>query len=1132
MDKTITKLESKWEPKQLLHPFQRFFACFLILTFVTVSARAYSQENISLNVKNTPIKAVLNEIESQTDYIFIFSASLGSAVEKKIDFSISSKSIIETMDLLSKLTGFKYQLLDKQIALFMPKETPPAILQTHIDPKAKVAPVPAPEPDRTIKGVILGSNGEPLPGATIAGKGTGISTQSGKDGRFSIVLPTGCTALIVTHVGFKTQEVSLVNGQTEYTIKLQEEVKEIETVVVNGLYERKATSSTGATRSMSNDQLRQVSVTNVFQAISALDPAFVISPSNLKGGDINQLPEMQIRGASSLPNLNGELAASPNLPLFVLDGFEVSLTRVKDLDMNRIRSITLLKDASATAIYGSRAGNGVLVINTYPPRAGRIQATITNDFQISTPDLSSYKVLNSFEKLDFEKRAGLYNTGSPVSGYEYDSIYNERLKNATRGVNTDWMRIPTQTGISNRTSVYLQGGDQYARYGINMFGDLQSGVMKKQDRKNLGAGFDLAYSLNKLLFNNSLSVFQNTANNSPFGSFSTYVKMNPYWAPYDQNGQLNYLLENTTKFGPIGNPIYNATLNSISKSQYFGVRNNFSVRYSFRPLIFIDTKISVEKQVGSGEEFYSGLDTRFAAVTDPNLRGYYSIANNKSLMLQSNTIFNYAFTKGLHDIATSVGAEVSSYAYNNYSITATGFPYDQLDNITYAVQYRPNSRPSGSESTIRRIGAYGNLNYSYNNRYLADFSLRREGSSQFGIDKRFNTFWSAGAGWNIHNEKFLKGNKTVGRLKLRASIGTTATLGEAAYNSQARYNFGENFIYNGYAGVSLVNLANPQLGWQVIRQRNVGMDITLFRGRVELRTDFYSNITQNAITSIPIALSTGFTSYIGNLGKVENKGIEIAARYRIFNNPRKGVMWSVFVNNVSNKNVLVKLSDNIKYINKLLQNNNSSNIAPNTLLQEGQSTNTIFVVKSLGIDPISGREVYLKKDGSQTYLWDVADKIPYGDTEPKASGTFGTNFSHRGLEATLIFAYSFGGKMYNQTLIDRVENADIRYNVDRRAYELGWKQPGDVSLFSAISSVPNGTRLTSRFVQENNYLNFTSLSVGYNFYKHKFVKKVGLNSLQITALTNDIFRVSSVRFERGIQNPFARAYSFSLRATF
>lgn len=1090
--------------------FMRINLTVILLTtcLLQVSASGYAQK-INLNKTNISLNEVFREIRKQSGYDFVY-ATPQIKLARTVDVFARNASLTEVLEKCFVNQPFTYEIQNKTIVI---KERTGSVNMAKM-----------------LRGVVLdNADGMPIPGVTVMIKGTKIVTQTDQKGAFVLNAPDGAQTLVIRFLGYKTQEIA-ISSFLVFSIRLIEDQQSLEDVVVTGMFERPVENFTGAAKTIKGEDLKKVNSNSIFAAIAALDPALRLVPNNVMGGNINQLPEIQLRGENSIPNLTGEFADNPNAPLFILDGFQVGAQRVFDLDMNMINSITILKDASATSIYGSRGANGVLVITTVAPKSGKIQVTVNNDFRLTTPDLSVYNFLNAAEKLDFEKRVGFYTADQANRQFDLDQIYNTRARAVANGVNTDWMSFPVQTGVSNRTSVYLEGGDEYIRYGLQMSGDFQSGVMKGQNRNNYSGQFDLSYNVKKLQFRNSIRLFQNIANESPYGSFSDYTRMNPYWKPFDENGKPLEIVEQND-FGTFPNPLYNATLNTINKSQYFGMSNNLQVRWNIMPSLFVETAFSLNKQTGSSDQFFPAQHTKFNNQLDLKRKGSYDVGNNSSLGFESLTTANYNKSFGRHLIFSTLGFNIASTSSNYYNISTVGFPFDKLDNLLFATQFAPDSRPTGDESTVRRLGLLMNVNYAYDSRYLADFSIRRDGSSQFGSDKRYGVFWSAGLGWNIHNEAFFKGNSNVNRLKLRGSYGSSGSLNIPAYRAQTRYSFGVDNIYDGELGAAIMGLGNRELGWQDVRTLNLGVDVALMKERLDMRFDFYRSITNNTITSVSLAPSNGFADYSENLGKIQNTGYELSARYKLIDNKKEGIVWSVNAAGVTNKNILKELSNKLKASNER-EAAKSGNKVPNIMLQEGQAINTLFVVRSLGVDPVTGREVFLKKDGTTSFTWSAADKVAVGVTTPKWNGTFGSNLNFKGLEVGVIFSYKLGAQVYNQTLVDKVQGADTEYNVDRRAYDLGWTKPGDESMFTRFGTQPVTTFLSSRFVQDENIMNLNSASVGYNFYKHAFIKRLGLRSLTVTGITNELFTMSSIQLERGTTNPFARTYSLSIRAGF
>jgi len=1093
----------------------KLIALSLLLFLMQATAEVRSQ-TLNLHFTNAPLEKVLTEIKKQSGYSYIANAKLLKEA-KKVTVNVSNTTLGEALTSILSGQNLSAEISDGVIHLEAKEND---FKKTGLT-------------QRVTRGRVTNEKGEPLVGASVCvlderGRRTALQMMTDHNGGFAFTGLTEGTKLEIAYLGYTSQHVSVQRKMK--VVVLKPIAVQVEEVVVTGLFKRPEGNFTGAVTKMKGEELKKVSSNNLFAAVAAMDPSFRIIPNNVTGGNINALPEVQLRGSNSMPNLSGELSANPNAPLFILDGFEVNLQRVVNLDMNMIESVTLLKDASATSIYGSRGANGVMVITTITPASGKVQVTVNNDFRITTPDLSVYNLLNAEEKLDFEKRTGVY------TWYD-EETYNNRLIAVRSGVNTDWLAIPVQTGTSNLTTVYLQGGDEVIRYGVQASADFQSGVMKGQDRKNYSGQFDLSYRIKNLRFQNSVRIFQTVANESPYGSFSQYARLNPYWSPYDRNGRLVQELERIESpfgFDTYMNPLYDALLHSVNKNQNFGFSNNFQMRYDMTPNLSMEANISLNKTNSSGDLFYPAQHSRFNSVADLSRKGSYSVSNNNDFGYEGRFMANYNKSFGKHVLLSTLGMEIASKASNNYTVNAEGFAFDKLDNLLFATQYEQNGRPTGEESTVNRIGILFNGNYTYDNRYFADISIRRDGSSQFGADSRFGTFWSTGAGWNIHNEAFFDSSDVVNRFRLRASYGSAGGINLPAYQSKTRYSFGTNNVYNYELGAAIMALGNDNLSWQDVRTANFGADVVLLNEALDLRLDHYRTITKNAISPVTLATSTGFSSYAENVGKIQNTGYELSVRYRVINNSSEGIIWSINASAAHNRNELKQLSNKLKALNEK-SNASASGTGPNTLLIEGNSMNTIYVVKSVGVDPITGNEVYLDRNGEKTMTWNVNDKVAFGTTDPKVNGTFGTQLNYKGFNVSLTFDYRFGAQVYNSTLVDKVEAVDPFYNADRRAYDLGWTKPGDVSPYTRIyfgKSDLARREVSSKFVQDENTVNLTSASFSYNFYKHVFIKKLGFNSLQVTAITNDLVRISSIQIERGTSNPFARTYSLSLRANF
>lgn len=1104
---------------------------YLLLFCVSFVSMAYGQV-IQIKQNNMTLRELFTLLKEQSGYtIFTRKDILDNA--RPVHFDGRKMTVEEILNHALGKQGIKYEIDGKEIILSK-TSTLEKVEESISNTGKKNA-----EQSQIIHGTVVDDAGNPIPNATISAKKSGVKTATNPQGKFIIRVDLP-DQLQVSMIGFELNTI-IVDNTEPVKVLLRPKAVQVEDVVVNGIFSRPKENFTGSAISMKGEDLKKINPTNIFKAISAVEPSFQIVANNLTGGNINHVPEIQLRGQNSFPNLSGEISQRPNQPLFILDGFEVSIERIMDLDINLIADITILKDASATSVYGSRAANGVMIVTTLAPEKGKLRLVINNDFGLNTPDLSVYNLLNAHEKLDFEQRALLYSSVLPVRKHQLDQIYNQRLKAAQGGINTNWLQIPVQNGINNRTTVYLSGGDEVIRYGIQATAGFQNGVMKNQNRTNYSGQFDLSYQTTKLLFSNSVRIYQTKANESNYGAFNKYVQMNPYWSPYDNEGNIKFYLEDIVfedgYSSRITNPLFNSHLNTIDQQGQFGFQNNFQMRYNVMAGMFFETQFSINKEIGKSDQFLPAQHTSFEQVSDPKLKGSYNKMNSEQLNYEFNALANYNKRFGKSLILGTAGFNLASRTYDSYRVKAVGFGYDKLDHLLYATQYEPNAKPLGDESIVNRIGLLLNGNYSYANRYLLDVSMRRDGSSQYGTNERYGNFWSFGAGWNIHHETFMQNVANVNRLKLRTSYGSTGSLNIPAYSSQTRYSFLGQYIYDGSLGSVLQNIGNPNLGWQEKREWNIGVDASFLSERLELRFDHYRGLTNNTIIPVSLAPSVGLTSFFENLGKIRNEGYELYARFKAFENREEGILWSIFANAAHNKNTLVEISNSLKISNDLLNASSDANkkqTIPNIQFQEGHSMNTIYVVKSLGIDPATGREIYLDLEGNPVANWSSTNKIAFGNGDPKLRGTIGTNFLYKGFDLNILLEYRFGGQLYNETLADRVENSEVINNVDRRAYDFGWKQPGDQSIYKFISvfNTSSLTRATSRFVQNDNLLNLMSLSLGYTFVKQPFIKKMGFNSLKLMGSTNDLFRFSSIEIERGINNPYYRNYTLSLRASF
>lgn len=1107
---------------------------FLIVLSLLGGQTAVAQETgkrVTLDMTGVTMKAFVGELQRQTGYAFFYKEDVPGLVEP-----VTVQATDEPLEaVLQKVLGAK------GCTFTLEGET--VVIRKRVEQRQQTVE------ERKVAGVVKDEAGNPLPGVTILLKGTTVGTATDIDGKYALTLPAGDYTLLFSMIGMKTQEVK-VGKRTEIDVVLEADMSKLEDVVVTGMFVRRAESFTGSAETFEKEDILRAGNQNILTSLKNLDPSFQIVESMEFGSDPNRTPEIQLRGKTSFPNLQGEYEGNPNQPLFILDGFETSVDKVYDLDMNRVVSVTLLKDAAAKAIYGSKAGNGVVVIETMRPRMGELMVSYVGDLNLEVPDLTGYNLMNAEEKLRYEVSRGMYSAGSDAATkQEFQELYQTNYQSVLRGVDTYWLSKPLRVGVGHKHSLTLEGGDARMRYAAGISYNGIAGVMKGSDRKTYSFYTTLSYSYKGLIFRNTLEYSRNAANDSPYGSFSEYAALNPYWIPYDETGKPVKLL------GVYGdeefyNPLYNASLNTKFYSNYDEIRDNFSAEWKINNSLKATGRFSFTRQLNGAERFYPASHTRFVDYDENGMseqKGNYTKEDGSTQSFQMDAGINYNYLKNKHMLYANATWNISTSRSRSNSYVAEGFGNDQMDDISFATSYEKDGSPSGSTAQTREIGVIGSANYSFDDRYLFDASIRMTGSSVYGADNRWGTFWAFGVGWNIHHEPFAEVADWLTQLKLRASVGYTGTQNFSPFQAKARYSYSQE-IYDGKLGANLIGLPNSNLKWQRNMDYNVGVDLNI-RQFLTLRLDCYISQTNDLLSDITAAPSMGFDTYRENLGKIENRGIDLALSITPWRNSKKDGWVTLSVSALSNKNEIKQIYDIFKSSNDR-QNSNKDNgnsqgavedlteqyTNPSTLYYEGQSMTAIWGVRSAGIDPLTGQEVFYDKENNKTYTWSSLNQVVIGDTNPKVSGNISLNAGYKGFTLSLSCSYKWGGEMYNSTLISKVENATGRENLDRRIFdswnEVGQLAPYKVSTISAANPSPDYTRPTSRFVQKDNELYVSTLNLGYNIYNLPILKKLGMRSLRFSFYMNELLRLSSIEIERGTSYPFARNFSFSMQVSF
>lgn len=1123
---------------------------FLVCAFIfNLHAAVEAQvQKVSLKLENVSVAEAIQQLKKQTKMDFFFSNKEVN-VDQLISLDLHNVQLDEALQrLLGK--AYAYEFMDG-IVIIKP------LHQIQVTP---------PQQKISLKGTVKDVNGDPLPGVTVSIKGTSLGVATDIDGKWVLDIPEiKDRVLVFSFVGMKTQEI-LPGTRTEINVIMQEDAQEMEEVVITGIFKRNKEGFTGSATQVSGEEIKQLTSGNVLKALEMLDPGFKMNTSNIAGSNPNAVPDFQMRGQASLGNyeaddvvvLRGDVNSRPNQPLFVLDGvIGVSATTIMDLDPEQVESITLLKDAAATVIYGSEAANGVVVVETKAPAPGKLRFSYNGNYKLEWPDLSVYDLMNAEEKLRIEELAGYYQSKDNIG---LQSYYNKLKQEVLRGVNTYWLAEPVQTAFAHRHGLTVEGGDKALRYKLYLGANMAPGVMKETNLDTKTGKIDLNYRYGKIMINNSLSIdYSNGTRESPYGSFQDYATVNPYYRKTDENGNVKQMLDDG-KVGtdltinswvgqyqkPILNPLYNKQFESKNESRSFQLREALKVEYTPLEALRLSLDFSLSRGDGTVEVFKSAAHNDFYDVKDPAEKGSYNWTKNENTSYRLRLSGSYNKVWGDHLLSAYVSYSINENASKSNALSMKGFPNDKLSEVYMGTEYQ---NTSGSENTTRALAYIMTLNYAWKQRYAIDYSMSINASSEFGKNNRYAPFWSAGLRWNAEKENFIKSLGIFDELILRGTYGITGSQGFTPYQSLQMYTYSKLMqTYKGsdVVGTEIYGLGNPDLKWQQTQNYNVSLDFTMFQNIFSAKLEYYEKYTKNTLMDYSMAPSVGFSTMKENLGKISNKGYEISLRLRPYSDPSKQAYWDIMLNGSHNKSRIEEISNALKVMNeKQMAIADSDENADGTQRTErkplpryenGYSQTTIWAVRSMGIDPQTGKEVFLTRDGQLTNEYSSIDQVPVGDTEPKLSGSVSTTFTYKGFSLTLAGQYHFGGQVFNSTLINKVENANLRLNADRRALYSRWQKPGDQVFFKAIDGniYKTATKESSRFVMDNNEFYFSTVNLSYRADGRKFswMKRLGLTSATVGLYMEDICRFSTVKMERGISYPFSRSVSMSLSLIF
>lgn len=915
---------------------------------------------------------------------------------------------------------------------------------------------------KEIKGTVVDAKtGETIPGANVLVKGTMTGTSTDFDGNFTLEVPKGAV-LVVSYIGYNNLEVP---ASDKMNIRLMEDSQALEEVVVVGYSVQKKESLTGALQQLKGEKLTDITTPSVENMLNGKVPGVYVAPGS---GQPGAQGAVVIRGKASI---NGSSA-----PLWVIDGVIVG-SNAGALNPSDIETMTILKDAASTAIYGSEGANGVILVTTKKAKAGQTSVSVTAKLGISNLNTGNLKMMNGAELYDYYKS---FSNAEEISFPRW----NEDLRNS----NYNWWDLATHTGFTQDYNISLSTGTDNLRayFSGNVYDE--SGAVKGYDYTRYNFRMNLDYRPFKwLIIKPSVSGSKRDIKDQQY-SVSAMYTMFPWDNPYNEDGSPaghrnpSWVNSNTTNY------LYDLQWNKSASNNY-----EFMGNFDF-DLMFTDwlkfTSVNSFRWLGSNSNDYT--DPRSNGGIGVNGRLYEYQSNTTRLYTNQYLTANKSF--GKHSFTGLLGYEYNEYSGKAIAATGTGFvPGFQVLDVTALPE-----KVAGSLNEWAKQSYLFRVNYDYDSRYIGEFVIRRDGASEFGDNAKYGNFFSVSAGWNIARENWFKA-EWVDALKLRGSYGTMGNRPSSLYPQYDLYSASVN--YNGTSGLLISQVGNKDLTWETTYNGGVGVDATMFQSRLYVTFDWYDKTTDNILYKVPVSGITGVTSIWQNVGKMNNRGIELTVGGDIIRS--KDWTWSMEFNMGHNRNELKKLYGDDPNMQIIAGDGSSIAGTVSKLLKPGLTTDAFYMQEWAGVNTETGAPQWYKTDADGnrviTEKYAEADQVVIGNSNPKVFGGITTSLMWKNLDFNANFGYSIGGQIYNYS---RQEYDSDGTYTDRNQMKLmsdwnRWEKPGDVATHP-VASYNNSSlanKSSSRYLEDADYFKLRSLSVGYTFNLSQYYIKQARVSL-------------------------------------
>lgn len=930
-----------------------------------------------------------------------------------------------------------------------------------------------------IKGTIIDSKtGEPVIGASVKVKGTKLAAVTDLNGEFELNTHANAT-LQISYVGFKETEVKASNGMK---ISLEEDTESLEEVVVVGYGTQKKESLTGAMANIKGEKLKDITSATVENMLNGKVSGVYVAPGSGRPGSTGAII---IRGQTSI---NGATA-----PLWVVDGVIVG-NSAGDLNPDDIETMTVLKDAASTAIYGSEGANGVVVVTTKQAKHEKMSISLSAKAGLSTLNRGNLEMMDGAEFYDY------YKSFQNVESVNFPR-WNEDLRNS----NFDWFKLAKKTGSTQDYNLTLNGGSQNIQSMFTLGYFKEEGAVKGYDMNRYSTRIKVVYKPYEWLTIKPNISGSRTNDKDKQYSVGAMYSMMPWDSPYDENGNLvpNYYA------GWVNSKATNY-LNDLAAGDY-----STSTTYDLSGGLDFDIQIAPWLTFSSVNN-YSYYNSQTHGYYDPKsssgegVNGRTTEYNYTSTRRYTNQLLRFKKSWGKHNVNALLAYEFNDYEMKYTDVYATGFISGFEDFMTAA---KPEMA-TGYRTAWAKQSYFTQWRYDYDSRYYGELSLRRDGRSNFGSNNRYGNFFSVSGAWNINNESWFKAD-WVDQLKLRAAFGSVGNVPTSLYPSYSLYSVGAT--YNENPGALISQIGNKDLTWEKTYTTGVGVDASFWQNRLHATLDYYIKNTSNILYQVPVTGLVGVTSIWKNIGKMRNTGIEFTVGGDIIRT--KDLTWNVTANISHNSNELRDLykqrDANGNYVVKPVLISDGTSIAGTAqrILEIGEPVDTYYMKEWAGVNPEDGKpQWYMDDANGNKVVTDSYSKASYykcGKASPDVYGSFSTSLFYKNFDLQANFGYSLGGQIYSYY---RQEfDSDGAYAGDRNQMKLQkgwsrWEKPGDIATHprAMYNNQDKGNLASSRYLESSDYLKLRSLTLGYNFD----LKKYGIQTLRLSVSGENLFTIT------------------------